>query len=1151
MTKKVFVLGIDGAPPELIFERWKDDLPNLKKLMEEGCYSKMESTIPPLTCAAWTSFSTGKSSGDHGLFEYVYRKNNNPNDLQVISSENIKQKTFWEILSEQGKKSIIFGVPITWPIKPFNGTMVTGFMTPGIDKEYTLPSELKYEIKNFLGKDYQIDIEGYRKLSKQELIQRVYEMTDIHFKIIKYLIKNKEWDLFFGVLIGSDRMNHNFWRFFDELHRRYEKNEFSDALKNYYIYLDKNIGEILSLLDKDTTIMIVSDHGTVRMHNRVNLSDWLIKEGYLVLKKPITEKCRLTPDIIDWTKTKVSAIGAFEGQIYVNLIGRDPFGIVKIEEYDQLIKELKEKISQIKGDDGKDLDTTIFTRKQDYDGEARGIAPDMVVYFDNLQYGCNASLIGNETLWSPSTAMGTDDAVHSRKGIFIINDKKYSSKLNNFQITEPAKIILEQFDSKLEKEEIKIFCTIGPSSESKEILGTLKNSGMDFARINLSHVEIEEAKKGIDKLCFLGLPTILDTQGKEIRINETENIFLENNNILEICDDKSSGISFSRPNIIRELKIGEEIFIDDEKIILQVEKIENNKLFCRVLKGGELKKNRVVKINRKLNLEPLTERDKKIISYGISKGVNKIALSFADSKEDILNIKKLFPGIEIIPKIENMQGVLNVKEILEESDSIWVDRFDLGTFIGFEKVPLVQKMIIKQCQLSKKGVIIASHLLESMIKEGMPTRAEINDIANTILDGATGLVLAAETAVGKNPVESVKILKKMIDDVSSKNTQSILDKVESSKILNQLKEMGYIDGDYSNKTLDITKENMMDVICLCNHAFSPLNGFVNREDYQSILDDMKLKTGEIWSIPIMLNVPKDKSDEFSIGDEISLIYNNEEVAKLFLTDKYLINKDEYCIKVFGTIDNEHPGVKEIRRQGEFVLAGKVKLIKNPLQNELELSPEQIKNVINERGMKKVVAFHTRNPIHRSHEFIQRSALEFADGLLIHPVIGKKKSGDFNEKYITQSYKLMMENFYPKEKVIFSTLSTYSRYAGPREAVFTALVRKNFGATHFIVGRDHTGVGNFYGKYDSQKIFDKLGNIGIEIIKFHAPYYCPICNTDVTEHTCNHEKERLEISGTQAREMLKKGICPPHWFMRPEISEMIIKDIKEGKQVFVE
>lgn len=787
-NKKVFVLGIDGAPPELIFGKWLNELPNIKKLISEGSHAEVESTIPPLTCAAWTSFSTGKPAADHGLFEYVYRKNHDYDSLEVISAKNIKEKTFWQILSEKGKKSIIFGVPITWPIKPFNGIMVTGFMTPGTDKEYTLPANLKDELRQVLGKEYMIDIENYRKLSKKDLIEKVYEMTDLQFKSIKYLLKNKEWDLFFGVLIGSDRMNHNFWRFFDEQHRNYEKNEFSDTLKNYYIYLDKEIGEILSLLDKDTSIILASDHGTTRMHNRVNLSDWLIKEGYLVLKTSVKEKSKLDFKMIDWEKTKAFAIGAFEGQIYLNLKGREPKGIVK-EEEDSLIKEIEEKIKKITGDDGKKLETHVFTRKKHYDGKARDIAPDLIVYFDNLQYGCNTSLIGNETLWSPSTALGSDDAVHSRRGIFIIKDNKTRGKQENMKIEEIANIILNKFNL---KENNTIICTIGPASESEEILKKLKYNGMSHARINLSHVESEDAKKLIDKLSSLEIPIILDTRGREIRISLKKNIQLNEKEILKISDDDSTEISFSREGIIKSLSLNQKVFIDDEKIILNVNQLNKNSALFSVVKGGELKNNRMVKINPAPKLNILTDEEEKIIFYGIQKGINALAISFTESPEDIKKIKAIFPGIKVIPKIENMPGVINIDEIIKESDAVWIDRFDLGTFIGFEKVPLIQKMIIKKCRANGKQAIIASHLLESMVKEGNPTRAEINDIANTILDGATGLVLAAETAIGNNPLKALEITRKMFESINLDSHAEILDKLESGKVLEKLKEIGYV-----------------------------------------------------------------------------------------------------------------------------------------------------------------------------------------------------------------------------------------------------------------------------------------------------------------------------------------------------------------------
>lgn len=444
---KVFILGIDGAPPELIFDKWLDELPNIKRLMEEGCHREVESSMPPLTCCAWPSFFTGKGTGDSGLFDYAYRINHEYSPSEIISAECIKHKAFWQTLSEMGKKSAIFGVPMTWPIKPFNGVMITGFMTPGTDCEYTFPAELRGELRDFLGRDYMIDIEEYKNLSKDELKEKVYDMTKMHFEVIKYLMQNKPWDLFFGVLIGSDRMNHNFWRFFDEKHRKYEQNSpYKNELKDYYKLVDKELGGVIELLDKDTIIIVCSDHGTTRLHNRINLSDWLIKEGYLVLKEPIKEKCRLSPEMVDWKKTRVFAFGTYEGHIFINLKGREPEGIVEEKDADELVKELERKLKEIHGDDGEELNTNVFLRKRDYDGEARDVAPDMMVYFDNLEYGSNASIIGNGNLWSPMIAAGSDDAVHSREGIFIMKDGKCRGRKEKMNIEDIAKVILSKFN---------------------------------------------------------------------------------------------------------------------------------------------------------------------------------------------------------------------------------------------------------------------------------------------------------------------------------------------------------------------------------------------------------------------------------------------------------------------------------------------------------------------------------------------------------------------------------------------------------------------------------------------------------------------------------------------------------------------------------
>jgi len=442
---KVFVFGIDGAPPELIFDKWLDELPTIKKLIENGSFATLNSTVPPVSAVAWISMSTGKHPKDHGVFDYIYRKDNSYDDVRVISADIMKEDSVWNILSNYNKKSIVCLIPVTWPIKPFDGVMVTGFLTPGTEKRYVYPYEFKQDVESMFDEPFVIDIQNHRDFSAKELLDKLYKMTDMHFKLMKNLLQTKPWELFFGMIMGSDRINHNYWKYFDKTHRRYENNpEMENALKNYYIYLDKNLAELIELLPSDTKIMVVSDHGIQRMDTRVNLTDWLIKEGYMVLKEPVFEQKKFAMGMVDWEKTKVFGRGAWDGQIFVNLKGREQQGIVEKEEYDALIEELETKLKQIKGDDGKILDTKIF-KKKDFSGKFDNIAPDMIIYFDDLYYGCNTTLIGNPTIWSPSTAIGSDDVTHSKQGIFITNISN-KGNIGEINIIDIAPTILKELD---------------------------------------------------------------------------------------------------------------------------------------------------------------------------------------------------------------------------------------------------------------------------------------------------------------------------------------------------------------------------------------------------------------------------------------------------------------------------------------------------------------------------------------------------------------------------------------------------------------------------------------------------------------------------------------------------------------------------------
>ncbi|HJO14553.1 MAG TPA: alkaline phosphatase family protein [Candidatus Pacearchaeota archaeon] len=444
---KVFVLGIDGAFPEFVFGKWLDELPNIKKLMDNGTYAKLNSTVPPLSVTAWNSILTGKSPVNTGLFEYVQRKNFESYDFNVITSLNLKEKQIWRVASDQGKKSIVCYALLTWPTKKFDGWMISdSLLGPSKDNlKSVYPPELQEELEREIGEVPPLDVADFRNFDKQQTIDEVYKLTSKHVEAMKYLIKNKDWDFFFGLLPLSDRMNHTFWKYIDPGHREYDpESEFKDTLKDFYKFVDGKLGELLELLDEDTKTIVLSDHGIQRMHTRINLTDWLIDNDYMVLKEPINGKTGFNFDMVDWSKTKAFAIGAYEGQIFINLKGKESQGIVEEEDYDSLVDELCEKMDEIKGDDGSELKNSFFKKKNCFKGKYEKEAPDIIVYFDGMQYGCNNSIVGNETQWNPITKRGIDDATHSLQGIFIMNNGYAKGYINEISYLDVAPTVLNE-----------------------------------------------------------------------------------------------------------------------------------------------------------------------------------------------------------------------------------------------------------------------------------------------------------------------------------------------------------------------------------------------------------------------------------------------------------------------------------------------------------------------------------------------------------------------------------------------------------------------------------------------------------------------------------------------------------------------------------
>jgi sulfate adenylyltransferase len=336
-----------------------------------------------------------------------------------------------------------------------------------------------------------------------------------------------------------------------------------------------------------------------------------------------------------------------------------------------------------------------------------------------------------------------------------------------------------------------------------------------------------------------------------------------------------------------------------------------------------------------------------------------------------------------------------------------------------------------------------------------------------------------------------------------------------------------------------------DLEMLAVGAMSPLTGFMVEKDYRSVLEDMRLSSGLVWSIPITLSVGEEDVKRIGGTDEVALTIGEQPAALLEVAQIYRRDRAHEASGVFQTDDSAHPGVRALHEAGDWLIGGAVSVLRMPEHrtfSEYRMSPADTRSAFGERGWRRVVGFQTRNPVHRAHEYLQKCALEVVDGLLLHPLVGETKEDDVPADVRMRCYEVLLEEYYPRDRVLLAVFPASMRYAGPKEAIFHALVRKNYGCTHFIVGRDHAGVGDYYGSFDAHRIFERFDpdELGITPLFFDHAFWCYRCEGMATVKICPHgEKDRLSLSGTKVREMLRSGERPPIEFTRPEVADVLI------------
>lgn len=441
-TRKALLIGLDCAAPELVFHRFADRLPNIRRMMRRGVYGRLESCDPPITIPAWMAMATSVSPGRLGLYGFRHRRRSSYRDIWIASSRSVSEKKLWDYVADAGGKSCLVAVPPSYPPVPVEGWLVGCFITPDVKREYTYPVGLRNEIEGLVG-EYIPDVE-FRIEDKRGLLKGIYKMTEGHFKVVEHFMRTRPWQFFMFVEIGLDRVHHAFWKYFDEEHHLHEPgSEFKSAVEDYYAYLDERVGRLLELVDDDTVVLIASDHGGKRMKGAFCVNSWLEEQGLLTLKRPAEGVTKFEEADVDWGKTVAWGWGGYYARIFLNVRGREPQGVVALEDYERVRDDIADRIRRIRGPDGEVWRTRVLKPDKVFP-ECRGDPPDMMIYFDDLCWR-SVGTIGHGAIYLPENDTGPDDAVHDMMGLYVYYDPKrdLGGRTEDLRIMDVAPTILK------------------------------------------------------------------------------------------------------------------------------------------------------------------------------------------------------------------------------------------------------------------------------------------------------------------------------------------------------------------------------------------------------------------------------------------------------------------------------------------------------------------------------------------------------------------------------------------------------------------------------------------------------------------------------------------------------------------------------------